>query len=203
MAICSVCQSIFRRSQAIHIHFSFAVFVKLSSSCHGAPPAYSTNSCSFRDDEVLTTKNCPTSLIQLPQITGISGNFTHYSLFEMLLRCALVLVYFTLPPLCCCLQLRILPFLPFKLHLVIWNYEVDESQEEEIVQTNSIPKAYPTDGQILGSPSSLTSLLMSDHVYTLLLGLVHFATFLVQDFFLDPKKVSHFILLKLYHGVTH
>lgn len=48
------------------------------------------------------SKNHLTSLIQLPQITGTSGNFTHYCLFETVLRYALVLVCFTLLPLCCC-----------------------------------------------------------------------------------------------------
>lgn len=172
----------FQEVSSLHIHFSFAVFVKLSSSCHWALAAYSTCSYSFWDGEFFDDQELPYKPDTVTSDNRYLGNFTHYSVFEMLLRCAFVLVYLLL------LQLRILPFLPFKLHLVIWIYEADESQEEEIVQTNSIPKSYPTDGQILGSPSSLTSLLMSDHVCTLLLGLVHFATFLFQDFFPSSKK---------------
>lgn len=48
--------------------------------------------------------------------------------------------------------------------------------------------SYPTDGQILGSPSSLRNLLVFDHVYALLFGLVHFATFPVLRFFCSSKK---------------
>lgn len=94
------------------------------------------------------------------------------------------------------------PPLHFKLHQVTWIYEIDESEEEEIVQTNSIPISYSIDGQILGSSSSLMNLLVSNHVYPLLFGLVH-CNFFVQDFFLVPKNSLTSSYSNLLNGVIH
>lgn len=93
--------------QEVSNHSHSLLFLQSLSSCpapavrlylHIQPAVIHLGMMSF-----LMTKNYPTSLIQFPQITGILGTFTHYSLgSEMLLRCALVLVCFNSPPLCCC-----------------------------------------------------------------------------------------------------
>lgn len=84
------------------------------------------------------TKNYPTSLIQLPQIIGISPTTVCLDNAYMCLGSTLFYPASSL----LLLQLRILLFLHTKLHQVIEIYEVDESGDEETVQTNNVPKCH-------------------------------------------------------------
>lgn len=61
----------FQEVSSLHIHFSFAVFVKLSSSCHWALAAYSTCSYSFWDDEFFDDQELPYKPDTVTSDTGI------------------------------------------------------------------------------------------------------------------------------------
>lgn len=148
----------------------------------------------------LKTKNYPTSLIWLPQLTGILQNFTHCSLFEMLLGYALFLLPYLLSPAATAQDPAFSAFWTPSSNMNL-GQRWSRGGRNCSGQWRPIIMSYRLADFLVSPvlwwffwPLTMFTLCSLDG-YTLQLFL-----FMI---FPSSKKVSSFILLELYHGVIH